>query len=198
MWSVPSKTFLIGEYYCHHGRALVVNTTPRFEWRKNSLAFWNSDGFRPAARLARLYQHSGQGLEFFDPHDGQGGFGASSAEYLMLAASLNLSDIFHLYRDHTVWQNYRNSGCDLLAQKAGYLCEVGFGQSRVLAKTWPFEDLKLFLVRNGIKLGSHAVPSFFASTLSSDLGLASPRLAKRSKPYPAKALCMLFARRARS
>lgn len=90
--SAPSKTFLLGEYAVLKGGAgLLLNTEPRFELR---LRF--RENAEPKCVGIKLESPAGQLLkdtrmlfdsfdvEFRDPHRGQGGFGASSAQFLMV------------------------------------------------------------------------------------------------------------------
>lgn len=163
MFSTPSKTFLLGEYVCLSGPAVLINTHPRFILRKKEDAFISHQGERPAARFLRLHQLTGQGLSFEDPHQGRGGFGASSSETLMLAAlfakqqgqAFNLFETWQEYRDHSLWQGMRNSGCDLLSQATGHLAWVARGHGQVLRIDWPFPEYSLLLIATGNKVASH-------------------------------------------
>lgn len=93
--AIPGKTFLVGEYLAlEGGPSVVVNTRPCFRYR------WTLDcrgqgriehGFHPESPAGKfLNQLNGAALlgsrnvmiEFYDPHFGKGGLGASTAEFL--------------------------------------------------------------------------------------------------------------------
>ncbi|MGE0633718.1 MAG: hypothetical protein AB7O96_14990, partial [Pseudobdellovibrionaceae bacterium] len=94
--SIPGKTFLVGEYLAlSGGAALIVCTEPRFKMKvklKGSEA--NSSGLvgiHPQSPAGKFYSEnqdvfSSFSLEFTDPYEGRGGFGASTAQFAMLYA----------------------------------------------------------------------------------------------------------------
>jgi mevalonate kinase len=114
--SVPSKTYLTGEYaVLVGGSALVLNTGPRFELR--ALRKAAVSGSRPQAlgsqarsvvigegvvagipegapAIGWLKQREpllrGWQLDFIDPHAGRGGFGASGAQFVLVHAFTTL------------------------------------------------------------------------------------------------------------
>src|SRR5665213_3933088 len=97
-FSAPSKTFLTGEYavLCG-GPALVLNTSPRFELKAVRGEFGVAgipDG-SPASQWIkqRAPLLADWKIEFSDPHQGQGGFGASSAQFLFVHALTTLLQI---------------------------------------------------------------------------------------------------------
>ena len=118
---VPAKIFLAGEYAVLEGApALVAAVGPRFEARVGHQLSLQPHRDSPAGRWL-----GARALEFQDPFEGRGGFGASSAQF---AAA------FFAYPDVSVpswqsaWLNYRAlfkdqsvlpSGADLATQWAG-------------------------------------------------------------------------------
>ena len=89
--SVPSKTFLLGEYsILNGGRALLINNEPRFSCSlvptEDSKGAQGFSQLGAAARLLQDIDLSGYSLHFQDPHEGQGGFGASGAQYIFAYA----------------------------------------------------------------------------------------------------------------
>lgn len=92
--SVPSKTYLTGEYaVLAGGSAIVLNTGPRFELRAS-----RGEGVQgiPSGSPADGWLKQRQPLlnnwklEFIDPHAGRGGFGASGAQFVLAHAFTSL------------------------------------------------------------------------------------------------------------
>jgi mevalonate kinase len=92
---IPGKTFLVGEYLAlAGGPSVIVNTHPcfRYQWKIKYPGEGNIEhGFHPESPAGRfLCQLNGTSLlgssdaviDFFDPHLGKGGLGASTAEFL--------------------------------------------------------------------------------------------------------------------
>ena len=89
--SAPSKTFLTGEYgvLAKGGQSLVVNTYPLFELHiapKGNRACWGIHKKSPAGTWIQNNPNDFEdiGITFVDPHQGRGGFGASTAQFLMV------------------------------------------------------------------------------------------------------------------
>lgn len=125
--SVPGKVFLMGEYSALIGApVLLASVSPRFELRPGtSLVQVHPDS--PAGRLisewtSESWDSSAFG-ELVDPYRGEGGFGASTAQFALIAYSSGLRDPIQ------VWEKYRSiskglglhqpSGADLLLQWMG-------------------------------------------------------------------------------
>jgi hypothetical protein len=118
-----SKTFVLGEYaVLDSGRALLLAHDPAFESSfgdiQASIPFAQ---LSPAGKLAAKLGVDTHGIQFRDPHHGQGGFGGSGAEFLVVLAAaekhLELSPAFAWH----AWDLYREltasgSGADILAQ----------------------------------------------------------------------------------
>ena len=88
--SVPSKTFLLGEYLAlHSGPSLILNTEPRFQLEVQSYGESHCEGIHPQSPGGRWMRKENQifsqnQLKFKDPHKAQGGLGASSAQFVMV------------------------------------------------------------------------------------------------------------------
>lgn len=167
--SLPSKTFLVGEYgVLEGGEALLLNTHPRFEFKEG---------------------------HFFDPHRGQGGFGASSAKWLVEKLScqgqtfLNEDDkikllnkaldrklatrlrqyyqedtkvfLKKLSKDNETFvfseraSSYLPSGVDLLSQCTGYVAHIKTRSNICRTSIWPFKSLSFFIFLTGHKVVTH-------------------------------------------
>ncbi len=176
LFSVPSKTFLIGEYLATQGgTALIANTTPRFK-----LSLETKIGpaplhqgiaeTSPAGRFLYRYQadFAKFDLEFSDPHDGKGGLGASSAQYALLlyiylsvvkakkdVPGLAFSFLEEYISDSWSGVGIRPSGADMLAQIIGGLAVVATSTHCLFSLKWPFANLDFSLFRTGHKLATH-------------------------------------------
>lgn len=117
----------------------------------------------PAGRLFEKHRsHLKQfSFQFQDPHLGQGGFGASGAQFLMLFAAIKQIEgqgllVSELYQTFKELDSSGSSGADILAQWMGGLCLVQTGAPfQVDRVKWPFEDDKMFVVPTGMKLSTH-------------------------------------------
>ena len=172
--SVPSKTFLIGEYAAlEGGPSIIVNTEPRFGLRVLPGGSGTVTGISPPSPAGQyitkyedfFHQYD---LDFFDPHDAKGGLGASSAQFALCCALKNMvadekiqpyavEEIHEQYLD-VAWtgEGMAPSGSDVLAQTMGR--EITFvhrNEGIVQGISWPFEDIKFTVVRTGFKLPTH-------------------------------------------
>lgn len=176
--SAPSKTFLIGEYaVLVGGPALVVNTAPRFSFLATRLQSTASPGSILEAGIAAaspagqwLGQNAAQlsqwTLQFVDPHEGRGGFGASSAQFVFAHAfttflQSSVSRAVAGYDLKTLWNDFQTlsggqaSGADVLAQTVGGVALVDMQNVRAEAHAWPFADLGFAVARTNKKLPTH-------------------------------------------
>lgn len=169
--SAPSKTFLTGEYaVLAQGPALVLCTHPRFELNvthgegkvtgipaRSPSAKWIEQR-RP---LLAKYD-----VEFVDPYQGAGGFGASGAQFLMVHAlttflqssferTLSGPDLKDLWSDYQTLSSGIGSGADLLAQSCGGVAHVEMGTLTTHAREWPYPELAWSVVRTQQKIPTH-------------------------------------------
>ena len=174
--SVPSKSFFLGEYLAlEGGRTLLAATLPRFELRvlPGSGAVRGVEAGSPAGRLitAHIGIFGSLDIEFFDPHAGAGGWGASAAQFLMCyealerigensaheqAAGIDLERLLSVYVD-VAWDGhgYAPSGADIIAQIEGGIVEFTKADRTVRKHGWPFDDLEFFFVPTGNKVATH-------------------------------------------
>lgn len=139
--SAPGKVFILGEYAVLGGfPALVAAVSPRFELR--TCAAQDSFSFSKESPLGRLQAWALEreglpgaassprwerlGFEWNDPYQGRGGFGASSAQFLLAhrawtGSSWSLRGAWDLYRELTRSRDsiFLPSGADLIGQALG-------------------------------------------------------------------------------
>lgn len=170
--SVPSKTFLLGEYIALiGGPALILTSNPRFSMvatLKNDLpkiVGVNPDS--PAGKLIQIDSNFYQNyqIEFNDPYHQLGGFGASSAQYLMLIAlrnyvqkkAWNEEDLLAEYQKiaSDMGQTFAPSGADLIAQLHGRICFFYKNNNLIQSFDWPFADLEYGLIHTSKKTLTH-------------------------------------------
>jgi mevalonate kinase len=195
--SVPSKTFCIGEYAAlAGGPSLTLATKPRFRLdieRSVSLASQIESGlrvddiiadskktgfqklvdmFHPQSPAGRKLVDSGDAYRMAglwqDPHLGLGGFGGSSAEYIMirgLGALLKGEPVPFISRMHllqeiqayraTVNEGMKPSGADLVGQLAGRCTWWAQTSDVCNSSPWVFSDISFLLIRTGEKVLTH-------------------------------------------
>lgn len=170
--SVPSKTFLLGEYVAlKGGPALILSTELRFELIATNQEHEasKSQDIHPESPAGKLiaqnpdfYQH--YHMRFIDPYQGLGGFGASSAQFVMVEAlkhhvqSTEIQDVELLKGyEKVAWdgKGLAPSGADIIAQRHGGLCYFHKVENKVQIFSWPFTDLDYCLIHTGNKLATH-------------------------------------------
>lgn len=173
--SVPGKTFIAGEYLAlKAGPALVFSSQPRFALhvKKGQGALEGIHPDSPAGLLVKAYQNyfAEFDLKFVDPSQGQGGFGASTAQFLAVYAMhewkdsvlhepQKLLDVKHLLEIYQkfAWmgQGLPPSGADLVGQVKGGLTLFDRGMGKVSTLSWTLSDLDMVFVHTGNKLATH-------------------------------------------
>ncbi len=165
-WIIPAKTFLLGEYAAIGGApAILLTTFPCFE-----LTLTNSEEVKgihadsPAGRWWTHHRIPGKGVEWFDPYHGQGGLGASSAQFLgvyLASCQLhqitpNLEVLLKAYHQ-TAWsgEGLKPSGYDLWAQTQNHCVYINQGQKELKAYDWVFKDVAFLIVRTRNKVSTH-------------------------------------------
>ncbi|KTD50351.1 hypothetical protein Lqui_1676 [Legionella quinlivanii] len=165
-WSIPAKTFLIGEYAAVIGKsAIVLTTSPCFELRINSTE--EIQGIHPESPAGKWWsrqKQAGVGLSWFDPYQGQGGLGASSAQFLgAYLASCYLQKVTPTQENllnayfECAWSGngLRPSGYDVLAQSNHHCVYINREQNILDCYHWPFPDIAILLLHSGKKLATH-------------------------------------------
>jgi len=170
--SVPSKTFILGEYVVlQEGPAIVLTTSPRFRLiaEKQTQNKINVDGIHLESPAGKLIQHNANFFQryhitFIDSHQGLGGFGASSAQFVMAAAfkeyangkTIDDLELLKKYKQFA-WdgEGMPPSGVDLIAQLHGGVCFYHKLKNQLKIFSWPFIDLEYCLIHTGNKLATH-------------------------------------------
>lgn len=196
-WQIPAKTFLVGEYVAlQGGPSLILTTQPCFELtlldpRSVHQETTSASVIHPDSPAGQWWQKCGYSfdqLAWFDPYQGAGGVGASSAQfvsvYLASQARENMNDVdsralLHAYLQ-CAWQGQGlpPSGHDVMAQQhSGCVYNENMN---IQCFSWCFSDLSFLLVRTGKKLATHH--HLQTTSLPSDLQALVPivHLAKES------------------
>lgn len=157
---IPAKTFLSGEYVAlKGGPAVILTTTPCFEVRPATEA--QAPNLHPSSPAGRYLQAvGGNDIHFYDPYQGLGGLGASSAQfvgvYLAQQARVDDDRLLEAYFD-AAWQGIgaRPSGYDVLAQaRSGCVC-IHRNAGIIEQMPWPFTEIGFVIVHTGKKLATH-------------------------------------------
>ncbi len=165
-WSIPAKTFLLGEYAAIAGApAIVLTTSPCFKLTLSDKA--GLHGIHPESPAGRWWLAHGRedmGLEWYDPYQGRGGMGASSAQFLgAYLASLHgqkggvrQEEMLDAYLQ-SAWsgEGLRPSGYDVLAQSLHGCVYIDRQTSHCQIFSWPFQDMTFLLLHTGKKLATH-------------------------------------------
>lgn len=161
-FSVPGKTFLVGEYaVLAGGECLGLATNPSFSICTEPKGHcFHPDS--PAGLYLKNNQLENFEHEFINPY-GAGGFGASTAEFIFSyfsnsQASKKLEDIFsaylNLYADRG---EQKPSGADLITQLIGEVSHIDLSDvvPRVERTQWNFPDIDFMIFSTGLKVKTH-------------------------------------------
>lgn len=165
-WSIPAKTFLLGEYAAViDGSALVLTTSPCFT--VELVAAEIAKGIHAASPAGLWWsRHSipNHGLQWHDPYHGQGGLGASSAQFLgaymaschLLNLEFNSKAMLDGYYQ-CAWggEGLRPSGYDVLAQTKNACVYINRYNKVIESYPWSFKDIGFMLLHSGEKLATH-------------------------------------------
>ncbi|MBK9322725.1 MAG: hypothetical protein IPM97_07230 [Bdellovibrionaceae bacterium] len=166
--SVPGKSFLAGEYLVlKGGPGLVFASSPRFELQAQP-GSGLVEGILPQSPAGKLISadfdfYKSWDLKFIDPHFGEGGWGASTAQFLSVFAlkaggadSLGISELLSSYWKYA-WdgEGFRPSGADLIAQYKGGLSSFAKETNQIFEYSWNFNDIDFAIVPTGKKLPTH-------------------------------------------
>lgn len=190
--SAPGKTFLCGEYLAlRGGPSVVLSTAPRFQLRvSKKLDASKFEESKVAATGSVFHEQSPAGhllaqypeffakyeMDFKNPY-GQGGFGGSTAEFLLLKAVHQFGD--GLWTEHqldldvrAVLSEYRElhkdkvlkpSGADLVGQACGAITGFDRRAGRIQLFRWSFPHLGFVLFATGLKVPTHEHLSQFSA-----------------------------------
>ncbi len=157
--SIPSKTFLIGEYAVLDGAsALIASTTPYFNFKVNMQSSKLSHPFHSES-AAGIYIEKNREIfsqiqiELMEKRPS--GFGLSSAEWncVVTIASLLKNDV----SVYDLWKEYvqiakNTSGADVVAQKLGGLCHFCMNPFTAENLIWSFSDIHFAFILTGESL----------------------------------------------
>ena len=168
IFSIPSKTFIVGEYLAlKGGPSLVIASGPNF---KISLKKGKRDNIplHPESCAGQYFISEGMPVEDFivdDPHDGLGGFGRSSAEFLSLYLANTLKGPGHLseVKIKELVKSYQScaaaltppSGADLVAQLKGGICLYDGNSFESQSFNWPWPGKTFLIFHTGKKVATH-------------------------------------------
>ena len=167
-WHIPCKTFLFGEYAAlRQQSAVLITTSPCFIIEKTTAKELN--GIHPDSPAGKYWHKNAKhhyGLRFYDPLQGIGGLGASSAQFIGAwmaqntdSPKLDIEKQQRMLEDywHFAWNGHGNkpSGYDVLAQSSQQCVYINNTKQQPSEIAWPFKDLSLLLVHSGNKLATH-------------------------------------------
>ncbi len=192
--SVPGKTFLVGEYLAlDGGPSILLATAPRFELSLASLKSCSLPGGQahspelrrrvrrslpfakasPAGRFVARHREifADLDLDFYDPHAGRGGLGASSAQFVLVymiervlknplrqfeLRDFDWSLLLDEYRA-CAWngEGRAPSGADVVAQICGGITHFNNTTFCASSLSWTLPDVAFTLIRTGVKLATH-------------------------------------------
>lgn len=165
IWTIPAKTFLLGEYAAlQGGPAIVLTTTPCFEVGLSSEQ--STPVIHPDSPAGLFWEKAGidSQLTWHDPYQGIGGLGASSAQFLGAywavtdsQSQQNQSALLEAYWACS-WQpeqGVRPSGYDVLAQASSGCVYLHGHAEKPMSYNWPFTDIAFILLHTGDKLPTH-------------------------------------------
>ncbi len=151
-YSIAGKVFVLGEYAVLGALpAVVASLGPRFELRPCGTG--PAEVFHPESPAGRFLNSVARDekrvFEFFDPFSGNGGFGASTAQFALLYAALHgvndsWQSVWRKYRDLTAESPVPPSGADLVAQWHGGV--IRFQGDLVCEDLWDAFDWSKLLV----------------------------------------------------
>ena len=126
--SIPSKTFLVGEYnVLFGGSAVLIATEPSFAIENNHIN---------------------------DPYNGNGGFGLSGAKFIAsyydIYRNLNVHDAVDKFRSRESLQ----SGSDVICQLLGDITII-HPEKKYNSIEWPFKDHELLIFKNTSKVNTY-------------------------------------------
>ncbi|MDF1757196.1 MAG: hypothetical protein P1U74_02730 [Legionellaceae bacterium] len=165
-WEIPAKTFLVGEYVALvSGPSIVLTTSPCFEVSLSEKP--GLDGIHPDSPAGvwwRRQDIKNVGLKWYDPYNGMGGMGASSAQFLgafyatsyLNNKTVDTNSIFDAYLDSS-WNKtgIAPSGYDVIAQSLGGCAYLNRDKNIYQSLSWNFSDLGFILIHTGKKLATH-------------------------------------------
>jgi len=162
----PAKTFIFGEYIALlGGPTLIATTKPDFELHIDESDKTELIGIHPNSPAGKFYQSekdffAHKKISFHDPYHGLGGYGASSAQFVLLYRArygdTHWQQLLNAYHQFA-WngEGIKPSGADVIAQATGDITEF-FARENILKKhAWPFSDAQFSILHTQKKLATH-------------------------------------------
>ncbi len=175
-FSIPSKTFLIGEYLALEGApAILMATQPKFHVIIEKPGEGACEGIHRQSPTGTLIREQADvfqkiNFKFLDSHSGLGGFGASGAQFLAsylwsrmaqdgVVGRTAFPDLLkEMWRTFKLVMSDRGenaSGYDLISQFSGGLKAISSNPWEIRDLSWKFESDSLLLFRTGVKVPTH-------------------------------------------
>lgn len=163
---IPGKIFLWGEYVAlQKGPAMLATFKPAFELQVGKEVDKEDLAIHPQSPAGQWIAKHGsdfekQKLHFSDPLKGQGGLGASTAQFALSYAFAEPEyDIWQMHKDYvqmaSTGQGSAPSGYDLLAQVQGGIQFIEAKNQTLKSMNFPFKDLQIYFLHTGRKLATH-------------------------------------------
>lgn len=169
--TVPSKTFLFGEYLVlKGGPALLLNSTPRFKLlveqtncRNVKCINFGENNIIHEYIKTNPYLFDYLSLKFVDPYKGMGGFGATSALYLLVTTlkhylEKSVFNQFTFLKDYVRFFRKENGrlACesDIISQLYGGITFYHKNVSTMKRIEWPFQHLTFCLIHADQKIAT--------------------------------------------
>ena len=158
MIQIPSKTFVAGEYAVLEGSpALVLGHAPFFH------ASLGEKSFHPDSPAGTYLKQQNKNLhfDFYDPHQGKGGFGGSGAEFVAAYSFVEGKNSFDSADAWKLWEAFprsEGSGMDVLVQSFGAGKEAALysiDQKNRIIQNAPSLGVSYTLFHTGKKLPTH-------------------------------------------
>lgn len=165
-WSIPAKTFLLGEYAALMGQsAIILTTQPCFEVRLSEQP--GLHGIHPESPAGQWWRHcalSNVGVDWHDPYQGIGGLGASSAQFIgvyqacaaLQGQTIDTKQLLATYRSITANpKGLSPSGYDVHAQLMQGCVYLNRETACCQTYPWPFTDLGFIIIHTQHKTPTH-------------------------------------------
>lgn len=167
---IPAKTFLIGEYVAlNGGPAILLNTSPCFELSivkntGNNLAPNNKIHPKSPAGKFLSFHNIDNMVSWYDPFNGLGGLGGSSAEFVGAYLAYcyfndinpKLEELLESYFRCLDSKGTKPSGYDVIAQTLNNCVYINQNNNNISNYFWPFQDISFALFHTGTKIKTHS------------------------------------------
>jgi len=109
----------------------------------------------PQSPAGLIWEQMKGSYDFYDPYSGEGGFGASSAQFLTAKRFLSASEL----RPDEILNEYKKiqtgSGYDVVAQLLGGVAHIDASKGVFETFKWPFVDIDFLIFKTGHKVQTH-------------------------------------------